>query len=56
MDFPMRGACAAISCLLAALALPGCMRTASPVASIQPRSDLDSAAYGDTVQVGERWF
>jgi polysaccharide export outer membrane protein len=26
MDFPMRGACAAISCLLAALALPGYMR------------------------------
>jgi polysaccharide export outer membrane protein len=46
MDFPMRGACAAISCLLAALALPGCMRTTSPVASIQPRSDLDSVAYG----------
>jgi polysaccharide export outer membrane protein len=46
MDFPMRGACAAISCLLAALALPGCMRTTSPVASIQPRSDLDSMAYG----------
>jgi len=42
----MRGACAAISCLLAALALPGCMRTTSPVASIQPRSDLDSMAYG----------
>src|SRR6202051_4628584 len=46
MDFSMRGACAAISCLLAALALPGCMRTTSPVASIQPRSDLDSMAYG----------
>ncbi len=42
----MRGACAAISCLLAALALPGCMRTTSPAASIQPRSDLDSMAYG----------
>jgi len=38
----MRGACAAISCLPAALALPGCMRTTSPVASIQPRSDLDA--------------
>jgi polysaccharide export outer membrane protein len=46
MDFPMRGARAAFSCLLAALALSGCMRTASPVASIQPRSDLDSMAYG----------
>jgi polysaccharide export outer membrane protein len=46
MDFPMRGACAAISCLLAALALSGCMRTTSPVASMQPRSDLDVMAYG----------
>jgi polysaccharide export outer membrane protein len=54
MDFPMRAACAAISCLPAALALSGCMRTTSPVASIQPRSDLDAMAYGDTVQVGER--
>ena len=42
----MRGACAAICCLLAALALAGCMRTTSPVASIQPRSDIDSMAYG----------
>ena len=42
----MRGARAAISCLLATLALPGCMRTTSPAASIQPRSDLDSMAYG----------
>ena len=41
----MRGACAAISCLPAALALPGCMRTTSPVASIQSRSDLDAMAY-----------
>jgi polysaccharide export outer membrane protein len=46
MDFPMRDACAAICCLLAALALPGCMRTTSPVASIPPRSDIDSMAYG----------
>jgi polysaccharide export outer membrane protein len=46
MDFTMRGACAAISCLLAALALAGCMRTTSPVASIQQRSDLDSMTYG----------
>jgi polysaccharide export outer membrane protein len=45
MDFPMRGACAAVSCLLAALALSGCMRTTSPVASNQPRSDLDAMAY-----------
>ncbi|MGZ5873257.1 MAG: polysaccharide biosynthesis/export family protein, partial [Bradyrhizobium sp.] len=29
-----------------ALALSGCMHTASPVASAQPRSDLDYMAYG----------
>jgi polysaccharide export outer membrane protein len=29
-----------------ALALSGCMRTASPVATAQPQSDLDSMAYG----------
>jgi polysaccharide export outer membrane protein len=46
MDFPMRGARAAISCLLAVLALSGCMRATSPAASIQPRSDLDAMAYG----------
>jgi polysaccharide export outer membrane protein len=42
----MRGLRAAIVCLLAALALPGCMRTSSPVAVAQPQSDLDSMAYG----------
>jgi len=42
----MRGACAAISCLLAALALSGCMRTTAPVATMPPRSDLDAMAYG----------
>ena len=36
----MRGVRAVALCLLAALALPGCMRMASPVA----------------VLVGERWF
>jgi polysaccharide biosynthesis/export protein len=41
----MRGLCAAITCLLAALALPGCMRTTPPVAAAQPQSDLDSFAY-----------
>jgi len=30
----------------AALALSGCMRTSSPVASAQPQGDLDSLAYG----------
>jgi polysaccharide biosynthesis/export protein len=43
----MRGLRAAIVCLLAALALPGCMHTSSPVA-MQPQSDLDSMAYGQS--------
>jgi polysaccharide biosynthesis/export protein len=42
----MRGARAVMFCLLAALALSGCMRTSAPVASIQPQGDLDSMAYG----------
>jgi len=42
----MRAAHAIISCLLAALALSGCMRTSGPVAMAQPQSDLDSFAYG----------
>src|SRR5258708_21209163 len=48
LDCPMRGARAAILCLLAALALRGCMRTAGPVASAQTQSDLDSFAYGQS--------
>jgi polysaccharide export outer membrane protein len=42
----MRGARAVIACLVAALALSGCMQTAGPVAVAQPQSDLDSLAYG----------
>jgi polysaccharide biosynthesis/export protein len=42
----MRGARAVILCLLAALALSGCMRTTAPVAVAQPQGDLDSMAYG----------
>jgi polysaccharide export outer membrane protein len=42
----MRGVRAAILCLLAALALPGCMGRSAPVAAVQPRSDLDAMAYG----------
>jgi polysaccharide export outer membrane protein len=41
----MRSARAAILCLLAALALPGGMRTTAPVAAAQPQSDLDAMAY-----------
>jgi polysaccharide export outer membrane protein len=44
----MRGAHAAIVCLLAALALPGCMSTSGPVAVAQPRNDLDAMAYGQS--------
>jgi polysaccharide biosynthesis/export protein len=44
----MRGVRAVALCLLAALALPGCMCSASPVAAAQPRSDLDSMAYGQS--------
>ena len=47
----MRGLRAAIVCLLAALALPGCMRTTSPVAVTQPQGDLDSLAYGSPLRV-----
>jgi polysaccharide export outer membrane protein len=42
----MRGVRAVALCLLAALALSGCIRTASPVAVAQPQGDLDSLAYG----------
>ena len=44
----MRGVRAIILCLLAALALSGCMRRAAPVAVAQPQADLDSMAYGRT--------
>jgi polysaccharide export outer membrane protein len=33
---------------MAALALSGCMRRSAPVAVVQPQSDLDSLAYGQT--------
>ena len=42
----MRGVRAVMVCLVAALALSGCMQTAGPVAMAQPQSDLDSLAYG----------
>jgi polysaccharide export outer membrane protein len=46
MDCPMRGVRAVIPCLLAALALPGCIRTTAPVA--QAQGDLDAIAYGQS--------
>ena len=42
----MRGARAAIVCFFTALALSGCVHSGSPVATAQPRSDLDTMAYG----------
>jgi polysaccharide export outer membrane protein len=50
----MRGVHAAILCLLAALALSGCARQSGPVAAMQPRSDLDSLAYGRPYGSGPR--
>jgi polysaccharide export outer membrane protein len=44
----MRGPRAVLVCLLTALALSGCMRRSAPVAVVQPQSDLDSLAYGQT--------
>ena len=48
----MRGARAVILCLLAALALSGCMHAPGPVAMAQPQSDLDSMAYGQPYAPG----
>jgi len=42
----MRGVRAVTLCLLAALALSGCMHRPAPVAVVQPQGDLDSMAYG----------
>jgi polysaccharide biosynthesis/export protein len=36
---------------MTALALSGCMQTSGPVATVQPRSDLDSLAYGSAPRV-----
>src|ERR1700726_4571772 len=42
----MRGVHALIICLLAGLALSGCMHSTTPVATAPPQSDLDAMAYG----------
>jgi polysaccharide export outer membrane protein len=39
---------------MAALALSGCMRRSAPVAAVQPRSDLDSLAYGQPTNAAPR--
>jgi polysaccharide export outer membrane protein len=44
-DSQMRGVRAVISCLVAALALSGCMGRSAPVAVV-PQSSLDAMAYG----------
>ena len=44
----MRDVRAVILCLLAALAVSGCMRSATPVVGVQPQSDLDSIVYGQS--------
>ena len=44
----MRGARAVMLSLVAALALPGCIRTTGPVATAQPQGDLDAMAYGSS--------
>ena len=46
----MRCARAVFLCLLAALALSGCMGRSGPVAMVQPQDDLDSLAYGQQYQ------
>src|SRR5256885_10091060 len=43
--FRMRGALALVSCLVAALALSGCMGRTAPVA-VAPQTSLDTIAYG----------
>jgi polysaccharide export outer membrane protein len=48
VDCPMRGVRAVIFYLIAALALPGCMRSVAPVTVVQPQSNLDSMAYGQS--------
>src|ERR1700712_6079837 len=48
MGSPMRSVRAVILCLFAALALPGCMRSAGPVTVTQPGGELDGIAYGQS--------
>ena len=44
----MQGVHAVMVCLVAALVLPGCIRTTGPVAMTQPQGDLDAMAYGSS--------
>ena len=44
----MRGVRVVFICLLAALALTGCMRRSAPVAVVQAQPDLDAITYGRT--------
>ena len=40
-------------CLVAALALPGCMGRSGPLASVQPQSNLDALAYSQPVRASK---
>ena len=42
----MRALFLPVIAVLSAILLPGCMQTISPVAAVQPQSDLDAMAYG----------
>jgi polysaccharide export outer membrane protein len=44
----MQGVRAVMLCLVAALALPGCVHTTGPVAATPPQGDLDAMAYGSS--------
>jgi polysaccharide biosynthesis/export protein len=48
LGFPMRGVRAVMVCLVATLALSGCIRATAPVAMTQPQGDLDAMAYGSS--------
>ena len=48
----MRGVRAVMVCLVAALALTGCMGRPAPVAVAQPRANLDTMAYGQAYAAG----
>ena len=51
----MRGVRAVMICLVAALALTGCMHAAGPVAMAEPQGDLDSLAYGPAPAASARY-
>jgi polysaccharide export outer membrane protein len=54
MGRPMRGVRAITVCLVALLALPGCMRTSGPAAETQPVDHSDAGAYGRSYAMAPR--